>query len=108
LPTLINMSTTYWRMSPTTADQHGKQPIKITHPFSPHRGQEYIFVDIKHVWGEDRIICCDENGNSRSFLASWTDYPSPNHYYNTKECSVDFYFDDLQILAKLIAAIKMK
>jgi hypothetical protein len=68
-------------------------------------GQEYIFVDTSHAWGEDRIICCDEFGNSLSVLASWTDYPTAD-LYDTIETPVDFRFDDLLMLAGLIADIK--
>jgi hypothetical protein len=59
---------------------------------------------MSHAWGEDRIICVDEKGSSRSVLASWTDYPTPDHY-TAKEHNVDFKFDDLQMLAKLLADI---
>ena len=92
----------------TTALQRDKQTITITHPFSPQKGQEYIFVDMIHAWGEDKIICCDEHGNSRSILASWTDYSTDDSYRTIENPinSIDFRFDDLQMLAKLIADIK--
>ena len=77
----------------------------ITHPFSPQKGQEYIFVDRVLAWGEDRIICCDEDGNSRSFLTSWTDYPTADPLNLISE-PVDFLFDDLQMLANLILDVK--
>jgi hypothetical protein len=77
----------------------------ITHPFSPYRGQRYTIIDTSRSWGEDRIICCDEDGNSRSVLATWTDYPTAD-LYSTLEAPVDFRFEDLQMLARLIADVK--
>lgn len=79
--------------------------MTITHPFSPLKGQEYIFVERINAWGEDRIICCDEQGKSRAVLTSWTDYPA-DELFNTASGLADFRFDDLQMLAKLIADIK--
>ena len=94
-----------WRSKTTTALLSDKQTVTITHPFSPQKGQEYIFVERINAWGEVRIICCDESGNSCAVLTSWTDYPTADPY-NAIKGSVDFRFDDLQMLAKLIADIK--
>jgi len=57
------------------------------------------------AWGEDRILCCDKDGSSWTFLTSWTDY-AKDEPENPFLGSVDFWFDDLQMLAKLIADIK--
>ena len=57
------------------------------------------------TFGADRILCVDNAGNSRVFLTSWTDYPSDepaNQFWG----SVDFWYDDLQMLAKLLADIE--
>ena len=56
-------------------------------------------------WGEDRILCCDSEGNSHMFLKSWTDYPMDGPE-NPFEGTVDFRYGDLQMLARLIADIK--
>jgi hypothetical protein len=55
--------------------------------------------------GLDRILCCDSDGNSRTFVTSWTDYitDEPLNPYIGK---IDFWFDDLQALAMLIADSK--
>jgi hypothetical protein len=57
------------------------------------------------VCGEDKIICCDKDGKSRTILTSWTDYPSEEQIYTSMSTS-DFKFDDLQMLARLISDIK--
>ena len=56
-------------------------------------------------WGEDKILCNDKDGNSRTFFTSWTDYPTDgpeNPFLGT----IDFCYDDLKMLAKMIADIE--
>jgi len=57
------------------------------------------------VAGEDKIICCDKNRKSLTVLTSWTDYPT-GEQIDTTLGTVDFRFDDLLMLAKLINDIK--
>jgi len=83
-----------------------KRTISITHPFSPMKGQEYIVIERINAWGEDRIICCDNDGNSRVFLTSWTDYLPEEPFITVSDGKVDFKYDDLQMLAKLVSDIK--
>ena len=79
------------------------QKITVTHPFSPYLGEWYFVVD-EIGWGEDRILCCDSNGNSQIFSKSWTDYPveGPENPFIGK---IDFWYNDLKMLANLIADI---
>ena len=62
-------------------------------------------MDEAFGWDKDSILCSDREGNSRVFLRSWTDYPAdePDNPY---EGAVDFWYDDLQMLARLIADAK--
>ena len=83
-----------------------KQTIKITHPFTPMKGEEYIVIERITAWGEDRIICCDNDGNSRAFLTSWTDYLPEEPFITVSDGKVDFKYDDLQMLAKLVSDLK--
>jgi len=57
------------------------------------------------AWGEDRILCCDNDGDSRTFLTSWTDYPAEGPE-NPFSGTIDFWFEDLQMLAKLIDSLE--
>jgi hypothetical protein len=53
----------------------------------------------------DKLLCRDQDGNIHSLLTSWTDYPvdePTNPFIGT----VDFWFNDLQMLARLIDNIK--
>ena len=79
--------------------------ITITHPFSPHKGKEYFVVEEAFGWDKDAILCSDSEGNSRVFPKSWTDYPA-DEPVNPFEGAVDFWYDDLQMLARLIGDTK--
>lgn len=54
--------------------------ISVTHPFSPLKNHSYQLIEGKNnVWGEDRILCLDNNGFYRRILTEWTDYePLPS------------------------------
>jgi hypothetical protein len=94
-----------WKSRRTTALRNGTQKIVITHPFSPNKGKIFFIVDETPGWGEDRLLCCDCEGNSQIFLKSWTDYPT-DRPENPFEGKIDFGCDDLQMLARLISDIK--
>ena len=56
-------------------------------------------------WGEDKILCKDRDGDIRTFFTSWTNYPTDepeNPFLGTN----DFRYDDLKMLAKMIANIE--
>ena len=47
-------------------------PVRITHAFHPHYGQELDFVVRRHNWGEDRVFYRDAYGHLASLPACWT------------------------------------
>jgi len=53
----------------------------------------------------DMILCRDNEGNIHTFLTSWTDYPTTEPE-NPFMGSVDFRFQDLQMLQRLLCDIK--
>ena len=87
-----------------------QQQITITHPFSPNYGQVFALVRKTKGEGRNRLVCMDEAGNIRVFLASWTDYPSNDPYIALTEDSrfgnADFRFKDLDLLAKMLSTLK--
>jgi len=94
-----------WRSVTTAGLPDDQQTITITHPFSPLKGQKLFLIERIKVCGEDKIICCDNEGNSRMVLTSWTDYLSEEHI-PTSISTADFKFNDLYMLAKLISDIQ--
>jgi hypothetical protein len=81
--------------------------VTITHPFSPQKGQELVFIERINAWGEDRILCCDVEGNSRAVLTSWTDYLPEDPFFTISGGKADFKYEDLCMLARLIADIQV-
>ena len=77
----------------------------MTHPFSPHRGLEYCVIDRIFSRGEERVMCCDSAGNYRSFLVSWTDYPT-GEPAALLPAAPGVRFRDLQALARLMSEIE--
>ena len=84
--------------------------VMVTHPFSPFYGVLFTFVKRMIKNGKNRLVCMDEAGNIRVFITSWTNYPT-NNLYSTlvKDAglqNVDFRFEDLDMLSKLLSSIK--
>ncbi|MBQ7445849.1 MAG: hypothetical protein IJS71_07965 [Clostridia bacterium] len=48
--------------------------IIVTHPYSPLRNRKFKLIERKECWGEDRLLCIDENGYFRRIPTYWTDY----------------------------------
>lgn len=45
----------------------------MTHPFHPWHGREFVFVGVRHTWGEDRVFFFGEDGTQKSLPRAWTD-----------------------------------
>jgi hypothetical protein len=61
--------------SPSTAPDSagGLRTIRVTHPFHPWRGREFVFVVARRTWGQDRVFFVDKGGVQRSLPRAWTD-----------------------------------
>jgi Family of unknown function (DUF5372) len=45
----------------------------VTHPFHPWFGREFVFVAVRHTWGEDRVFFFADDGTQKSLPRGWTD-----------------------------------
>jgi hypothetical protein len=45
----------------------------VTHPFHPWHGREFVFIGVRHTWGEDRVFFFGEDGTQKSLPRAWTD-----------------------------------
>ena len=95
-----------WRRLSTAALSDDRGTFKINHPFSPLNGKEYRLIERRNCWGEDRLLCFDENGNSCLILTSWTDYLPIDPFVEISNGCVDFLFSDLVELNKLLDLIE--
>jgi len=92
-----------WKYNRTATIKDDIQKVVVTHPFSPHRGKEYYVIDKIPNW--DMLLCRDNDGDIHTFLSTWTNY-TPNEPVNPFIGSIDFLFEDLQLLERLLSNIK--
>ena len=76
--------------------------MRVTHPFHPMLGQEFVFLAVRQTWSEDRVFVLDENGFQCSFPVGWTDAVDPDVFVTFAAGRCPFRVDDLLGLALLI------
>ena len=76
--------------------------VRVTHPFHPLRGREFVFLAVRQTWSEDRVFVLDENSRQCSFPVGWTDAVEPDVFVSFAAGRSPFRVDDLLALARLI------
>lgn len=79
------------------------QSFRVTHPFHPLHGREFLLVDRRQTWGEDRVYFIDETGALRRLLAAWTSAAAPSAFEVIAAGRSPFRVVDLLRLVALIA-----
>jgi hypothetical protein len=74
----------------------------VTHPFHPWCGREFVFVSVRHTWGEDRVFFFGEDGTQRSLPRAWTDAADPDPFVEMAAGRSPFRVEDLGALADLV------
>jgi len=90
----------------TTPHTKGRKTFKITHPFIPQYQNEYVFVDRRLNWGEDRVVYFDKNGDVTTVLTSWTDVAEPDLFVLQSAGRSNFRYADLVEISKLLKYLK--
>lgn len=80
--------------------------MRVTHPFHPRSGQEFVFIALRQTWGEDRVFFYDGNDTVCSLPAGWTDAVAEDVFVTVAAGRCAFRPDDLLALAGLLAAIR--
>jgi hypothetical protein len=52
--------------------------VRVTHPFHPWSGREFVFVAVRQAWAEDRVFFLDRDGGQHSLPVGWTDAAGPD------------------------------
>jgi len=76
--------------------------VRVTHPFHPLSGQDFVFVEHRNNWGEDRVYLRDADGELFSLLACWTDAAPAEPFVVVAAGRCPFTTDDLLAVADLI------
>jgi hypothetical protein len=79
------------------------QLFRVTHPFHPLYGREFMLVDRRNTWGENRVYFHDDVGNLKRMPAAWTSAAAPNAFETVSAGRSYFRIEDLLQLATLIA-----
>ena len=81
-------------------------PVRITHPFHPHVGQEIDFVLQRPNWGEARVFYRDREGYLASLPARWTSVAPEDPVIAVGAGRVPFRVEDLIELTRLFARLR--
>jgi hypothetical protein len=76
----------------------------VTHPFHPWFGREFVFVDLRQTWGEDRVLFIDDDGELLSLPVGWTDAAPVVPFVEMAAGRSPFRALDLLALAELMSA----
>lgn len=74
----------------------------MTHPFHPLFGQEFILVESRWTWGEERVVFLDQQGELGRMPIAWTDLSGPDPFLIASDGRAFFRTEDLLRLADLI------
>ncbi len=74
----------------------------MTHPFHPWCGREFVFVALRHTWGEDRVFFFGDDGTQKSLPRAWTDAADPDPFVEMAMGRSPFRVEDLGALVDLV------
>ncbi|HDH24683.1 MAG TPA: hypothetical protein ENH00_00610 [Actinobacteria bacterium] len=79
--------------------------VRVTHPFHPWLGREFVFVAVRRTWGEDRVFFFDVDGVQRSLPSGWTDAARPDVVVVAGGGRSLLRVEDLLVLAELLEGL---
>jgi hypothetical protein len=96
----------YHELTTVPSAVNGEQTFRITHPFHPLCGREYILITHRLNWGEDRVSFKDENGDYHCIPAQWTDINPPDPFEQCGNNDSYFRIADLIEIMEIIRKLK--
>ena len=79
--------------------------VRVTHPFHPWLGREFVFVVVRRTWGQDRVFFLDEEGVQCSLPRAWTDAADVDPFVAVAEGRCPFRVEDLVAVSDVIAGL---
>jgi uncharacterized protein DUF5372 len=79
--------------------------VRVTHPFHPWAGREFVFVAERQTWGEERVFFLDADGTQRSLPSRWTSVAAPDPFVVVAAGRCPFRVADLLDVAALIDGV---
>ncbi len=78
----------------------------MIHPFHPLYKHEFILLDNRHNWGEERVFYYDENGELKSLPTQWTNVIAQDPFVKKSSGRAYFNINGLIELTEIIKKIK--
>jgi hypothetical protein len=89
--------------SSNAPDPSGRdRTVRVTHPFHPWLGREFVFVAVRQTWSEGRVYFLDADGVQHSLPVGWTDAAEPDVFVSMAAGRCPFRMEDLLALAVMI------
>ena len=82
------------------------QTFRITHPFHPLYGREFLIIAYRHIWAGTRVYFNDDNGRMISVPAQWTSILPPDPIVVLSKGQSAFRATDLLELARIIEHLR--
>jgi hypothetical protein len=79
--------------------------VRVTHPFHPWHGREFVLITCRRNWGEDRVYFHDGDGRLVSLPAGWTNAVAPDPFVVVSAGRSAFRTQDLIELAGLVRGL---
>lgn len=79
--------------------------MRVTHPFHPWRGREFVLLGVRQTWSQDRVFFLDADGVQHSLPVGWTDAAEPDVFVTVAAGRSPFRVADLLLLAELIDGV---
>ena len=79
--------------------------VRVTHPFHPWCGAEFVFVAVRQTWGEDRVFFFADDGTQKSLPRAWTDAADLDPFVALAAGRSPFRVEDLLLVAELLGRL---
>lgn len=80
--------------------------VRVTHPFHPLYGKEFVFIACQCGWREERVWFYREDGSTASLPLAWCDLQPPDPYLVVGEGRAAFRVKDLLRLSELLTEVR--
>jgi hypothetical protein len=80
--------------------------VRVTHPFHPWYGREFVFLAVRHAWSDDRVFFLDGDGRQYSLPLGWTDAAERDVFVAMAAGRCAFRVGDLLALRRLIDGLR--
>jgi hypothetical protein len=79
--------------------------VRVTHPFHPWCGRDFVLVGVRQSWAEDRVFFLDVDGVQHSLPVGWTDAVAVDVFVIVAAGRSPFRVVDLLALAQIVDGV---